>query len=55
MGLLNTFDMLEELLAQNQFELLPPNEEKKEIRRYFFSGWNLNICCMITEKSGISG
>ncbi len=32
MGLLNTFDMLEELLAQNQFELLPPNEEKKEIR-----------------------
>ena len=30
MGLLNTFDMLEELLAQNQFELLPPNEEKKE-------------------------
>ena len=29
MGLLNTFDMLEELLAQNQFELLPPNEEKE--------------------------
>lgn len=28
---LNTFDMLEELLAQNQFELLPQDKEKKEI------------------------
>ena len=50
MGLLNTFDMLEELLAQNQFELLPPNEEKKEIRLVYLMNDAVELSCIQRSK-----